>query len=327
MTGSNPPHGGPDQPGQENRPNETVHWWSTPATSDQPLTGTDPTVMGGRPGPGPVTGTDPTVLGGGFDAYHSGGQWPNVPQPPSQPGYPQQPQQQFAPQYAPPQQPGYPQPPRKNNTPLIIGGVVGLVVVIGIVIAVVALSGGKSGGGGGTTAKKDGIDGSYSMANITNACSLVDATVLSKWAPTAKTPEHTERAPEASYGGGNLSCRASYDGAGKYGSNGSDLDFEADFKSKYGEPDYNSWKNSDTKTTGSGRTSGDIAGIGTSAYYAAYQQDYSSFVTLDYTCAALDSNVSAKVELRIQSDKTINTDDVGTTCKDQLKKALAGMRK
>ncbi|MEU6561770.1 hypothetical protein [Nocardia nova] len=321
MTGSNPPHGGPDQPGQGNRPNETVHWWSTPGTSEQPLTGTDPTVMGGPPGPGPVTGTDPTVLGAGFDAYHSGGQWPNQ-QPPSQPAYPQQ---QFPPQYAPPQ-PGYPQPPQKNNTPWIIGGVVGLIVVIGIVIGVVALTGSNSGGGSGSSSKKDGVDGNYSMANVTNACSLVDPTVLSKWAPTPKTPEHTERAPE-SYGGGNLSCRASYDGAGKYGSNGSDLDFEADFKSKYGEPQYNSWKTSDTKTTGSGRTSGDIAGIGQSAYYAAYQQDYSSFVTLDYTCAALDSNVSAKVELRIQSDSTINTTDVGTTCKDQLTKALAGMRK
>ena len=323
MTGSNPPHGGPDQPGPGNQPNETVHWWSTPATADQPLAGTDPTVMGGQPGPGPVTGTDPTVLGSGFDAYHSSGQLPYAPQPPSHPGYPQQPHQ-FPPQYAP--QPGYPQPPGKNNTPWIVGGVVGLIVVIGIVILVVALTGNSGGGGGGTT-KKNGVDGNYAMDKVTNACSLVDITVLSKWAPTPKDPEHTERAGDSSYGGGNLSCRASYGGAGKYGMNGSDLDFEADFKSKYGDPQFNSWKNSDTKTTGSGRTSGDIAGIGTQAYYAAYQQDYSSFVTLDYTCAAIDSNVSAKVELRVQAEGSINTDDVGTTCKNQLKKALAGMHK
>ncbi|WP_227984978.1 hypothetical protein [Nocardia spumae] len=333
MTGSNPPHGGPEQPGQGNPPNETVHWWSTPAAPEQPLTGTDPTVMGGQAG---VTGTDPTVLGAGFDAYHSGTQHPYPQQQqPSHPGYPQQPpppshpgypQQQFPPPYG--QQPGYPQPGKKNNnTPWIVGGVVGLVVVIGIVIGVIALTGGDGGSKGGSSTKK-GVDGSYSMANVTNACSLIDPTVLRRWAPDPKdSPEHTERAPDSSYGGGNLSCRARYDGAGKYGSNGSDIDFEADFQSKYGDPEFNSWKNSDTKTTGSGRTSGDIAGIGSQAYYAAYQQDYSSFVTLDYTCAAIDSNVSAKVELRIQGEKSINTDDVATTCKDQLKKALAGLHK
>ncbi|MBF5002092.1 hypothetical protein IRT45_33780, partial [Nocardia sp. BSTN01] len=52
-----------------------------------------------------------------------------------------------------------------------------------------------------------------------------------------------------------------------------------------------------------------------------------SFVTLDYTCAALDSNVSVKVELRIQAEGSIDNADVGTTCKDQLKKALAGLHK
>lgn len=323
MTGSNPPHGGPEYQGQGHPPNETVHWWSTPAAPEQPLTGTDPTVMGGRPGP--VTGTDPTVLGAGFDAYHGGApQQPYGQQPPSVPNYPQQ---QFPPPYA--QQPAYPQPPKKNNnTPWIVGGVVGLVVVIGIVIGVIALTGGSGSGGKGPLGDKKGVDGNYSMANVTDACSLIDPTVLRKWAPTPKdAPEHTERAPDSSFGGGNLTCRARYDGAGKYGSNGSDIDLEADFQSKYSDPQFNSWKNYDTKTTGSGRTSGDIAGIGSQAYYAAYQQNYSSFVTLDYTCAALDSNVSVKVELRIQAEGSIDNADVGTTCKDQLKKALAGLHK
>lgn len=322
MTGSNPPHGGSDHQGQGNPPNETVHWWSTPATPEQPLTGTDPTVMGGRPGP--VTGTDPTVLGAGFDAYHSAPQLPYAQQPPSQPSYPQQ---QFAPPYA--QQPMYPQPGKKNNTPWIVGGVVGLVVVIGVVIGVIALTGGSDSGGGKTGVGGDKkVDGNYSMGNITDACSLIDPTVLRKWAPNPKSkPEHTERAPDPKFGGGSLSCRVGYDGAGKYGTNGSDIDLDADFQSKYGEPEFNSWKNYDTKTTGSGRTSGAIAGIGEQAYYATYQQDYSSFDTLDYTCAALDSNVSVKVKLSIQTDSTIDTTEVGNVCKDQLKKALAGLHK
>ncbi|NKY50052.1 hypothetical protein [Nocardia vermiculata] len=335
MTGSNPPNGGSEHQGPGNPPNETVHWWSTaPQVPEQPLTGTDPTVMGGQPGP--VTGTDPTVLGAGFDAYHHGmqqqqpygqqqqygQQQPYGGQPPSQPSYPQQ---QFPPPYG--QQPPYPPPPgKKSNTGLIVAGVVGLVVVIGAVVSVIALTGGDS---GGDTKKKDnGVDGNYSMEHVTNACNLIDPTVLQQWAPNVDgVPEHTERAPGKSIGGGSLTCRASYDGAGKYGTDGSDIDLDVDFKSKYGDPRYQSWKQSDTQTTGTGRTSGPIPGIGTEAYYAINQRDYSSFTTLDYTCAAIDSNVSVKVELDIQAEGSINTDTVATTCKNQLQKALSGLKK
>ncbi|MBF6333249.1 hypothetical protein [Nocardia transvalensis] len=322
MTGTNPP--------QDGQGNETVQWWSTPPANTNPgapVTGNDPTVLGGQRGP--VTGSDPTVLGAGFDSYRSA---PQVPYAQPQPGYPPPPYGQ--PPYG--QQPGYPgpqfPPPQRprNNTPWILGGVAGLVVIVGIVIGVVALTGKSDGGGGGGVVGPDKkkIDGNYSMTNVTNACNLIDPTVLRKWAPNPKgQPTHTERAPDSSFGGGSLDCRAAYEGAGKYGSQGSDLRLEVSFQSQYSSPQFNSWKDYDTKTTGSGRASGTIAGLGEQAYYATYEQNYSSFASLDYTCAVLDSNMSARVQLSVDTTTPTSKEEVGTVCKDQLRKVLAGLKK
>ncbi|MFI5781254.1 hypothetical protein [Nocardia sp. NPDC051570] len=320
MTGINPGHS------QNGRSGETVQWWSTPPANTSPgtpIAGAEPTVLGGQHGP--VTGADPTVLGAGFDNYRA------APPPPyPQPGYPQQPY--VGAPYG--QQPGYPHqqfpppPPRRKGSGWIIGGVIGLVVVVGAVIGAVALthkSGGSSTALGPDTKK---IDGSYSVANVTNACALIDPTALRKWAPNQKgQPEHIERAPDSSYGGGSLNCHAAYDGAGKYGGQTSTLRLEVSFQSQYGTPEFNSWKDYDTKTTGSGRTSGAIAGIGEQAYFATYEQPYSSFVSLDYTCATLDSNMSAKIKLSVETTTPTNKDDVATTCKDQLRKAVSGLHK
>ncbi|KZM68557.1 hypothetical protein [Nocardia terpenica] len=308
MTGTNPLHNGPGQ--QPGKAEETVQWWSTPPANTGPGT--------------PVTGADPTVLGGAqFNAY------PQQPYAPPQQGYPGQP-------YGAPYQQGYPAqpftppPPRRGNTGWIIAAVIGLVVVVGVVIGAIALTGTSDDhkSAVGPTVDKKKTDGNYSMTNVTSACALVDPTVLRKWAPNPKgTPEHTERQPDTNYGGGSLSCRAQYDGAGKYGSQGSDLKLDAGFASLYGTPDFNNWKDYDTKTTGSGRSSGAITGLGEQAYYAVYEQNYSTFTSLDYTCAVLDSNLSAKITLSIESATPTNRDDIATTCKDQLKKVLTTLHK
>ncbi|WP_024801123.1 hypothetical protein [Nocardia sp. BMG51109] len=337
MTGTNPPHNR-DEPAQSGQPNETVQWWSTPpASAGTPVTGTEPTVLGGGRPQGPVTGTDPTVLGAGFDNYVGASQ-PQYPQqapppgqPQQQPGYPPPPPYGNPP-YGQQQFPGRPYPPPKKSSavPWIIGGAVGLVVVIGAVIGIAVLaanSDDNGGGGGGLTGKGNKAEGNYSMAKATNACMLVDTTVLSKWAPIPDgAPEHTERQP-TSYDGGSLECKASYTGAGKYGDDGSDLDLEADFQGEYGSPSFNTWKQMDTQTSGSGRTSGTITGLGQDAYYAANESIYSSFTSLDYTCAVLDSNLSARVKLSIDTPSPTNKQEVDTVCKDELKKVLTSLHK
>jgi hypothetical protein len=332
-------------PPQDEPPNDSNQWWSTPAStgSGTPLTGTDPTIMGGAQSQGygtPGYGQQPyTAQPYNPQPYAQSASQPTpIPQPPSQPapqpivqpqpGYTgQQQQPQFTGGY--PQQPSFgARPPQKSNNAAlwVIGGVVGLVVVIGIVIAIVVASTGHDGGTSVLGKKK--VDGNYSMSNVTNACSLIDLTVLSKWAPNPKAnPTHTERQPDSTIGGGSLECNGTYDGAGKYGSDSSEMSLDAEFQSEYGSPDYNMWKDEDTKTTGSGRTSGDIAGIGQQAYYAIEQENYSSFNVLDYTCATMDSNVSVQIKFHIDTDSAPSTDDAATTCKDQLKKVLSALHK
>ena len=368
MTGTNPPHDR-DEPAQGGQPNETVQWWSTPpANTGAPVTGTDPTVLGGGQ-QGPVTGTDPTMLGAGFDNYvgtpqppypQQGQPYQQNPQgqpyqqsPPYQQGPPQQsqPYQQAPPQQAPPyQQPGYPpQPPytnppygpqypgrpyppkkKKSNAGWIIGGVVGVVIVLAVavgVVVVIAAKGSDSGGGSsdGGSGGGAGGDGNYAMSDVTDACSLIDTTVPSKWSPVPDgAPEHTETQP-TDYSGGSLECKSSYTGAGKYGDDDSDIDFEADFQSDYSGPEFNSWRDYDTQTSGTGRTSGQITGLGQDGYYASTEDSYSSFVTLEYTCAVLDSNLSAKVTLSIDSATPTDKQQVDTACQDQLRKALTAL--
>jgi hypothetical protein len=348
VTRSNPPDGSPG----DGYPNETVQWWSTPpaaGTSGAPVTGTDPTVLGGFQGsPQPYPGAAQPYQSSAHPQYPQPGYDPQAtipaggdPQagypPPQQPGYPSQqfgavpppppPPYGAPPQYAAPMPRYGAMPPKKSNTGVLIGVIVAVVVLLAGVGVAVVLLGHKSGTSaiGGTGNKHDG-NYTISKAN-NNACSVVDPTVLQKWAPTANSPEHTERQP-TSYDGGSLNCSARYSGAGKYGSNDASLSANATFASDYGTPQYNSWHDSDTRTTGSGRSSGALTGIGQQAYYASEQTNYSSFVVLDYTCATLDSNLSAKVELRVHADPgTLNTTTVANTCTDQLKKVLTTLHK
>lgn len=296
MTVGNSPHDDDNQ------------WWSTPASTSAgtPLTGTDPTVMGGSQ----PYGTS------GYTQYP--GQTYAQPTPGPQPVAPHSGQRYgYVPQPAP--------PPQRNRTPWIIGGIVGVVAIMGLVLTVVAVSATHK--ASDSLLGKKTMTGNYVMTNVTNACSLVDLTVLSKWAPNAKpNPQHTEHRGDGLLGG-SLNCSAGYDGAGKYGNEGADLDLDAEFQDAYGSPDFNMWKDEDTKTTGSGRDSGTLTGIGEQSYYATEEQNYSSFNTLDYTCATLDSNLSVKIKLHIESEASPNTTDAGTTCRTQLQKVLTALHK
>ncbi|WP_460721808.1 hypothetical protein [Nocardia heshunensis] len=365
MTSSDPGQGGAHDPAKAQ---ETAQWWATAPTGTepgQPVQGADPTMLNygtsGMPGAytPPAQPMPPAQSGGGYpqQAMPVG-----YPQPPVSGGYPQQPMDAFAQQPAPvgyaqpmsggfPQQqftppppvppvgPGYAyptQPPRSggNKTGLIIAAVIGLVVVVGAVIGIVAFSG-SSGGGGG--AKKDA--GKYTMNGVTNGCTVIDTSVLSKFAANSKgTPEHSETKP-TDYSGGRFDCRAGNEETtkpDKYGStntNTADLTLNVSFlsgaSSAYNRAEYDMWKTSDTGTTGSGRTSGDLAGIGEAGYWVSKSDDYTYFTTTDYTCAVKDDNASVKINFRLTmyKGKDVSKDDLAQSCKDQVRKALTNVTK
>ncbi|MRH85979.1 hypothetical protein GFY24_00610 [Nocardia sp. SYP-A9097] len=332
MTSSGP--GGPQDPANHQ---ETAQWWATPPTgtdAGQPVVGADPTML--NYGTAGAQYTPPAQAFPPAQGYQSAPNYQAAPayQQPAQPGYAQ-------PQFSPPQQPpmsgGYnyaPQPPSGGGGKAgwIIGIVVGLVVIVGIGIGVIALTSKDKPLSPLGDDKKKTMDGNYSMDKVGNACSLIDPTVLTKWSSTSKgNPEHSETKP-TDYSGGRLSCTAGYSGqssTSKYHTNEADITLDVDFNSAYGKPDYDSWKTYDTGTTGSGRSSGDITGLGSQAYWHAETRDYSSFTVLDYTVAAQDSNVSVKVKISVDrgSGETITKDDVAQIAKDQVQKALNGLRK
>lgn len=203
----------------------------------------------------------------------------------------------------------------KNNTALIVVGAVLFVILLICGIGGIALVNSDSG--------SEGTDGDYSMEGVTNACDLVDASVLDQWATTLDETTHQENAPE-SYGGGSLNCQVSKEGTD---SNSARLAFDAAFDSEYGSYGYDDWKKSDTATTGTDYSSGAVTGLGDDAYYSSQITDYSSFQTLDYTVAAKAGNVSVKVNLYITYDGVVDRSTVDRICKDQVRKALDELRK
>ncbi|MEU1206363.1 hypothetical protein [Nocardia sp. NPDC005825] len=345
MTSSDPGAGAPHDP---QKAQETAQWWATaPAAGEgQPVQGADPTML--------------NYAAGGMPPYTPPAQ--PLPTGQSAPGYPQQPmpgyqqpmtdaygqplsggfpqQQQFAQPPVPPpgQGYGYPaQPPRSggNKTGWIIGGVIGLVVIVGAVIGVVALSGSDSPSPLGGDKKK--AAGKYSMEGITNGCTVIDTSVLNKWAANSKgTPEHSETKP-TDYSGGRFDCRAGNEETSKTDkyaiANTADLTLNVSLlsgsSSAYNRPEYDIWKTSDTGTTGSGRTAGDVNGIGEAGYWAAKVDDYSSFTTTDYTVAVKDDNASVKVNIRLRMGKgqSVSKDEIAQVCKEQAQKALNNLKK
>ncbi|MGW4248220.1 hypothetical protein [Nocardia sp. NPDC004722] len=367
MTSSDPGQGGAHDPAKAQ---ETAQWWATAPTGTepgQPVQGADPTMLNygtsGIPAyTPPAQHLPPAQSGGGYPQQPM----PGYPQPPVSDAYAQQPmsggypqqaapigygqpvsggfpqqQQQFAPPPpVPPAGPGYgypAQPPRSggNKTGLIIAAVIGLVVVVGAVIGIVAFSGSDGGGGGG--AKKNA--GKYTMDGVTNGCTVIDTSALSKFAANSKgTPEHSETKP-TDYSGGRFECRAGNEETtkpDKYGStntNTADLTLNVSFlsgaSSAYNRAEYDLWKTSDTGTTGSGRTSGDLAGIGEAGYWVSKSDDYTYFTSTDYTCAVKDDNVSVKINIRLTTykGKDVSKDDLAQVCKDQTRKALTNVKK
>lgn len=322
MTNANPPD--KDNPGAQ--------WWETPSAGSGPSpANADQTLL--NQNSAPQFSGDPTLLRSDIGQQGAAPQYPSTPSTPQYPSQPQQPQQWQASQppqqnFPPPQhpQPAYGQqfppggPQRGSSTPLLIGGAALLIVVLAVGIGIFAITRTADSAG----AEEKSWEGNYTMDGVDNACDLVDPTVIRQWAAVHKETTHTENAPTGDWGGGSLRCRVSNEGSD---SDDADLNMDADFDSKYGTPMYETWKKSDTSTTGTGYSSGPVSGIGEEAYYAAQERPYSSFTSFDYTIGVRDSNVSVKVEINITASKRIDKQTVDQVAMQQVRKVLSGLRK
>ena len=319
---------------------EHTKWWETPGAGHTgPTTPpSDATMVNpnaqypSAPQPYP---NDPQYAAG-QQPYPSGQQYPSGGQPyPGGQQYASGAQQYAAPGAGgpgwppgqPPPGPGFPgypgspgAPSRSKNTTVFI--------VLGVVLVVVVLLCGGGGiallNAGGDTEEDKEWAGDYTMDSVTNACDLVDATVLDTWASTNEDTTHRENEPSESYGGGSLSCRINNEGAN---SDSASLTLDVAFDGEFTSYGYEDWKKSDTATTGSEYNSGAVTGLGEQGYFASHAMDYSSFDTLDYSVAATDSNVSVKVNLNITADGTINQTQVDQICRNQVEKVMDSLRK
>jgi hypothetical protein len=228
-----------------------------------------------------------------------------------------------------------PAPPKQSNPlPWILGGVGGvLVLVILIIVGVLAvrgIGGGDSTGGGGTTGGTEagGDTGKYSAAKVTNACDLIDPTVLKKWASKEdKEPEHSENKGDTY---ASLTCSARYkDDGDSYGT--ASIHFYGAVTSSDSDTakrSYESAEKSAKGQTGTGRESGDVSGVGEDAYYASYvsESEYSSAVT--YQLGVLDGNLTFTIHISAFGDEgsDVTKDDVAKVAEEQAKKVMDGLK-
>ncbi|MFD3510536.1 hypothetical protein [Nocardia sp. NPDC058666] len=326
----------------------TVAWWERPGEgAGQNPAQADPTVLRGNIGaPGPYTAPpspyqsganpqpytappspyqgspQPYQSGANPQPYQSGGANPQ-PYPPQQ--FPQA--GGYGP--TPPQQPwgAPPRPPSSGGGNKTLWWVLGSIAVVGVlVVGLIAFAANKAEDAFGPDSDK--WAGNYEYREGKNACELVDLTVLNKWSTTRETTTHTEHPPYEYIGGGSYDCDADNKDSGRNG-NSASLSLDVQFKTDSGsESDYARWKNSDTKTTGKGYENGPVSGLGTEAYFASEQQTYSSIPNrYIYTVAAIDSNISVKVQIEVSTMSSYDRASMATAAESQVRKAMAALKK
>ncbi|MBB5917923.1 hypothetical protein BJY24_006835 [Nocardia transvalensis] len=183
-----------------------------------------------------------------------------------------------------------------------------------------------------TAARREAAPGIYSIDGIANACDLVDPTPLQRWSATPKeAPQHQEHPPSTA-DGGTLYCAIRYispstlpddatvDEAG--------ISLEATITGATTAPAYDTWKQTDTASTGPGRASGDVTGLGAQAFWHMSATPTGNGMT--YIVGAQDGNASVRVEvavLRAQGEAPVNRDDLAPIAESRARAALDGLKR
>ncbi len=228
----------------------------------------------------------------------------------------------------------YPAPPsRTGKAGLVITGVVGLLAGIGIGVGAMAIA---SGGGDpepsadaapvATTPPSGPRDqGGYSMNAVTNACDLIDPTLLHRWSSTpAGRPVNRESRPAS------LSCTVKYSTpseAGTYQNNNAQIEFTAEFTDGPADAAYDSWKHHDTGTTGAGLASGEVTGIGDQGHWHSEVDE--ELRMQRYVVCVEDDNVVARVLIILwmaDGEPLAGRADLDEVARSEIRMALDRLR-
>ena len=266
--------------------------------------------------------------------------------PNADPAYTPAPTPQPAPYAYPsyPAMPPQPMPPAAGKkTGVIVAAVIGLVAGIGIGAGTVAIASSDSSTPTASTrtppiatttttsesAEEDPrSEGAYSMDSVTNACDIVDPTLLHRWGPTTPRigPENLETRPRW------LACDVSFADPSlvdEFATNESGMNFEAEFTEGEATPAYDDWKRRDTDTTGSNLAFGEVTGIGSQGYWFSERAD-SLMNAVSYTVAVEDSNVSVKVRISLNrgdGEPPVTWEEMDEVAKAEVQLALEGLKK
>lgn len=179
-----------------------------------------------------------------------------------------------------------------------------------------------------TSGPAPAADGDYSMTSVSDACDLIDPTLLHRWGSTPRQPlEGWKNEPT------DLACQASYTApaADQTHYNEIGINFEARFTEAGADPAYDEWKDQDTGATGAGKASGEVTGIGAEGYWHTVVTDPEagdSYGGGDYIVAVQDSNVSVRVRiavLRQPGEPPVSWDEVSAMARSQVQRALDGL--
>lgn len=239
-----------------------------------------------------------------------------------------------------PAMPPQPMPPAAGKrTGVIVAAVIGLVAGIGIGAGTVAIASSDSSTPTASTrtppivtttseSAEEDPEGAYSMDSVTNACDVVDPTLLHRWGPTTPRigPENLETRPRW------LACDVSYADPSlvdEFATNESGMNFEAEFTEGEATPAYDDWKRRDTDTTGSNLAFGEVTGIGSQGYWFSERAD-SLMNAVSYTVAVQDSNVSVKVRISLNrgdGEPPVTWEEMDEVAKAEVQLALEGLKK
>ena len=232
-------------------------------------------------------------------------------------------------------QPAPAPPGRGGTTGLVIAGVIGLAAGIGIGIGGMAIAANDDPEPSASNAPIDtasttstgGPDhqSRYSMSSVTNACDLIDPTLLHQWSATPEgAPVNRETRPSS------LSCTAKFSTPSTvttYQNNNAEIQFEAEFVEDGAAATYDSWKRHDTHTTGAGLSSGEVTGIGAKGYWHSEVDDTLSMQ--QYFVGVQDGNVVARVRIILwlaDDEPAVSREDLDKVARSEVRMALDGLR-